>query len=128
MQVHGREVGSDRNEFARFEPGGYCTIPYFLVKEMAERRVASNGWPVMMALCRRIYADGRLGKCSRDEIRRCTGLTYAQIARGMAELRDKGIIVPVTRKTAQGYRHPDRSNFGHVAQYCISRKLWSNRL
>lgn len=128
MQVDGREVGGGKDVFARFEPGGYCTIPYFLVKEMAERRVASNGWPVMMALCRRIYADGRLGKCNRDEIRSYTGLTYAQIARGMAELRDKGIIVPVTRKTAQGYRHPDRSNFGHVAQYCISRKLWSNRL
>jgi hypothetical protein len=128
MQVDRREVGGGKNEFARFGPGEFCTIPYFLVREMAERRVASNGWPVMMALCRRIYSDGRLGKCSRDDIRGYTGLTYAQIARGMAELRDKGIIVPVTRKTAQGYRHPDRSNFGHVAQYCISRKLWSNRL
>lgn len=128
MQVDRREVGGGKKEFARFGPGEFCTIPYFLVREMAERRVASNGWPVMMALCRRIYSDGRLGKCSRDDIRGYTGLTYAQIARGMAELRDKGIIVPVTRKTAQGYRHPDRSNFGHVAQYCISRKLWSNRL
>lgn len=124
MQVDGRGVGAGKFEYARFESGSFSTIPFFLVKAMAQRRVASNGWSVMAVLCRRIYADGKLGKCGRGEIQSATGMTYAQIARGMAELKGKGVIVPVTRKTSQGYRYPDRSNFGHVAQYCISRDLW----
>jgi hypothetical protein len=43
----------------------------------------------------------------------------------MAELRGKGIIVPVIRKTKDGSRHLDRSAYGHVAQYCITRDLWN---
>ena len=39
-------------------------------------------------------------------------------------LRDKNIIVPVVRKTADGFRKLDRSNYGHVAQYCITRDIW----
>lgn len=100
-------------------------MPYELVSVMAERRVASNGWPVMAALCRRIYANGVLGRCGREEIAKFTGLTYSQIARGMAELRQKEVIVPVIRKTVEGYRHLDRSNFGHVAQYCIAQDVWT---
>lgn len=43
----------------------------------------------------------------------------------MTELRDKGIIAPVIRTNAEGYRHPDRSNYGHIARYCICRDIWS---
>jgi hypothetical protein len=125
MQVDGRNLSGRRTPFARFPAGDYFTMPYGLVAIMAERRVASNGWPVMAALCRRIFDSGVLGRCGRDEVAELTGLTYSQIARGMAELRQKEIIVPVIRKTAEGYRHLDRSNFGHVAQYCIAQDIWA---
>ena len=92
---------------------------------MARAQIGRNGWPVMVALCHKIYANGRLGRASSDEIARRTGLTYTQISRGMRELRDKGIIAPVIRKTKEGYRRPDRSAYGHVAQYCITRDLWA---
>ena len=126
MQVDRRNLSGRNNPFAKFSAGGYFTMPYGLVEIMAKRRVASNGWPVMAALCRRIYANGVLGRCGREEIAKLTGLTYSQIARGMSELRQKEIIVPVIRKTAEGYRHLDRSNFGHIAQYCISRDIWES--
>lgn len=124
MQIDGQDLSGRRTPFAKFSPGSYFTMPFGLVAAMAERRVASNGWPVMAALCRRIYASGVLGRCGREEMAKLTGLTYSQIARGMAELRQKEIIVPVIRKTAEGYRHLDRSNFGHVAQCCIARDIW----
>ena len=110
MQVDRRNLSGRNNPFAKFSAGGYFTMPYGLVEIMAKRRVASNGWPVMAALCRRIYANGVLGRCGREEIAKLTGLTYSQIA----------------RKTAEGYRHLDRSNFGHIAQYCISRDIWES--
>ena len=53
------------------------------------------------------------------------GQLAQQVTRGMAELRDKGVIAPVVRRTAAGRRVPDRSNFGHVAQYCITRDVWA---
>lgn len=124
MQVDRASLGA-HDPFARFPSGAFSTVPAGLVRAMAERRVASNGWPVMIALCRRIYADGTLDRCGREEIAAMTGLGYRQVARGMAELRDKGLIVPVVRKNSRGYRHPDRSNFGHVAQYCIARDVWA---
>lgn len=111
--------------FARFEPLTYATVQKELTKAMVEKQVGRNGWAVMIALCHKIYADGRLGRTPAAEISERTGLTRAQIARGMMELRDKGIIAPVIRKTADGYRHPDRSNYGHVAQYCITKDLWA---
>ncbi len=43
----------------------------------------------------------------------------------MRELRDKGIIIPVIRTNAEGYRHPDLSNYGHVVRYCICRDIWA---
>ena len=78
----------------------------------------------MVALCRKVYTDGRLGRVSAKEISERTGLTAYQVARGMAELREKGVIVPVVRRNSEGVRRPDRSNFGHVAQYCIARDVW----
>ena len=56
---------------------------------------------------------------------RSFGQLVCQVARGMAELRERGVIVPVMRRTADGRRAPDRSNFGHVAQYCIAREVWA---
>lgn len=114
-----------REKYARFAPRSYATVQEELVKAMVYARVGRNGWSVMMALCQKIYADGRFGRVSADQIARRTGLTRAQIARGMAELRGKGIIVPVIRKTKDGSRHLDRSAYGHVAQYCITRDLWN---
>ena len=113
------------DSFARYPSRSYTVMPDELLVELIERKVGRNGWAVMIALCHKIYADGRLGRTPAAEISERTGLTRAQIARGMMELRDKGIIAPVIRKTADGYRHPDRSNYGHVAQYCITRDLWA---
>lgn len=119
----GGVAGADR--FARYPPLTYATLQEGLVGELVARRVGRNGWAVMVALCRRVYADGRLGRASAEEVAGCTGLSAYQVARGMAELRDKGVIAPVIRRTAEGRRVPDRSNFGHVAQYCITREVWA---
>lgn len=91
---------------------------------MVREQFGRNGWAVMVALCHKIYADGKLGRVSADEIVRRTELTRAQVSRGMKELRDKKIIAPVIRVTREGYRHMDRSNYGHVAQYRITADLW----
>lgn len=51
----------DRNDpFARFKSGNYSTIPKEVVEVMARRRIGANGWPVMLAICRRIYSNGLL--------------------------------------------------------------------
>ena len=94
------------------------------MKLLVDKKVGRNGWAVMVVLCRKVYADGRLGRTPAAEIAEASGLTAYQVARGMKELRDKELIAPVTRKTAQGYRHPDRSNYGHVAQYRFTKKAW----
>ena len=44
----------------------------------------------------------------------------------MEELRGKGVIVPVTRRDVDGVWAPDRSRFGHVAQYRIAGDVWSS--
>lgn len=80
---------------------------------------------VMIELCRSTYADGRFGRVSALDISEDTCLTLNQVARGMTELREKKIITPVIRTTKEGYRHPDRSNFGHVAQYCFTKEVWA---
>jgi|GEM_PF-1133203 len=125
MQVRRDEVAGGLDPFARYPASTFATVPGGLACLMAEKRVGRNGWAVMVALCRRVYADGRLGRTPAAEIAEASGLTAYQVARGMKELRDKGIIAPVTRKTAQGYRHPDRSNYGHVAQYRFTKKAWA---
>lgn len=114
-----------KEKYARFAPRSYATVQEELTKALASAQVGRNGWPVMMALCHKIYSDGRFGRVSADQIARRTGLTHAQISRGMAELRGKGIVVPVIRKTKDGCRRLDRSAYGHVAQYCITRDLWN---
>lgn len=125
MQVRRDEIASAPDPFARYPATTFATIQVGLVKLLVEKRVGRNGWAVMVALCRKVYADGRLGRTPAAEIAEASGLSAYQVARGMKELRDKGIIAPVTRKTAQGYRHPDRSNYGHVAQYRFTKKAWA---
>ena len=53
-----------------------------------------------------------------------TGLTAYQVARGMAELRDKGVIEPVSVRCRDGACRPDRSTHGHVARYRVSPDVW----
>lgn len=120
-----RVSGAGKGDYVRFPKRTYSTIQRGLMRVLVERRVGRNGLMVMIALCRAIYADGRLGKLSSEEMTEMTGLTSYQNARGMKELRDKGIITPIIRRTKENYRHPDRSNFGHVAQYCFTKEVWA---
>lgn len=124
MPVGRGGLNQGKDVFARYPSLTYSTIPEGLMLALVSKQVGRNGWAVMVALCRKVYADGRLGRASAEEIARRSGLTRYQIARGMTELREKNIIVPVVRKTADGFRKLDRSNYGHVAQYCITRDIW----
>ena len=124
MPVGRGGLNQGKDVFARYPSLTYSTIPEGLMLALLSKQVGRNGWAVMVALCRKVYADGRLGRASAEEIARRSGLTRYQIARGMTELREKNIIVPVVRKTADGFRKLDRSNYGHVAQYCITRDIW----
>lgn len=112
--------------FARYPSCTYTTMQDGLIVELIARKVGRNGWAVMAALCHRVYCDGKLGRVSAEGLSRGFGLTPRQVAHGMAELRAKGVIVPVVRKGAGGVLVPDRSRFGHVAQYCISKDVWSS--
>ena len=114
--------GSDT--FARYPNFTYATIQDGLARVMVEKEVGRNGWAVMVALCRTVYYDGRLCRVGAAEISERFGLTKNQIARGMTELRNKGIIEPIMRTTEKGYRHRDRSTFGHVAQYRFTWEVW----
>ena len=78
----------------------------------------------MVALCRKLYEDGCFGMSSSKEMAAFTGLSAYQIARGMTELREKGLIVPLIVKDADGRRRPGRSSSGHVARYCVARSIW----
>ena len=109
----------------RYPPFTYAMMPDGIVKALVDKRVGRNGWAVMSALCRRVYEDGKLGRASAREISAFTGLTAYQVARGMTDLREKGIIVPVIKKDADGRRWADRSVKGYVAQYCIDRDTWA---
>ena len=83
------EVGPGKDAFARFAPLSYATIQEELTRVMVREQVGRNGWAVMVALSHKVYADGKLGRASADEIAKRTGLTRAQVSRGMKELRDK---------------------------------------
>jgi hypothetical protein len=112
--------------FARYPSCTYTTMQDGLIVELIARKVGRNGWAVMAALCHRVYSDGKLGRVSAEELSRSFKLTPRQVAHGMEELRSKGVIVPVVRKRADGVLVPDRSRFGNVAQYCISKDVWSS--
>ena len=98
MPVGRGGLNQGKDVFARYPSLTYSTIPEGLMLALVSKQVGRNGWAVMVALCRKVYADGRLGRASAEEIARRSGLTRYQIARGMTELREKNIIVPVVRK------------------------------
>ena len=112
--------------FARYPSRSYTTMPDDLLAELVARRVGRNGWAVMAALCRRTYCDGTLGRAPSAELSRSFGLSPRQVAHGMEELRGKGVIAPVVRRTADGLWVADRSRLGHVAQYRIAEDVWSS--
>ena len=112
--------------FARYPSGTYAAMQDGLIAELAVRQVGRNGLIVMLALCRKVYVDGRLGRAPAAEISRSTGLTLRQVAHGMKDLRDRGVIVPVVRERADGTIAPDRSRLGFVAQYRIAQDVWSS--
>lgn len=124
MPIDREEIRRGKECFARFPKRSYATVQDGLLRLLVEAQVGRNGWAVIIAMCRTIYSDGRLGRIAAKDIASVTGLSPYQIARGMTELREKGIIVPVYRTTAEGYRHLDRSNLGHVAQYCFTKDAW----
>lgn len=125
MQDAGRQVRRPAEHYARYPGGTFTTIPLGVVRFMVLQEVGRNGWAVMTVLCQKIYRDGKLGRCSAEQMSGLSGLTKYQIARGMADLKKRGVIVPVLRTNAQGYRREDRSSFGHVAQYRISKAAWA---
>lgn len=125
MQVDRREVKKAPDSFARYPAQSFTILPDGLVAALVVRKVGRNGWAVMMALCHMVFSDGKLGVVSAKEIAARTGLTEYQVARGMTDLREHGIIAPVIRKNAAGYRHPDKSTYRHVAQYCICKDVWA---
>lgn len=111
--------------FARYPPSAFATIPEGIVYELVARRVGRNGWAVMVALCRKLYEDGCFGMSPSKDMQSFAGLSAYQVARGMMELREKGLIVPLIVKTSDGVRHPVRSSSGHVARYCVVRHVWA---
>jgi hypothetical protein len=124
MSPRNREVKRGKDCYVRYPKLTYATLQDGLTRILIEREVGRNGWAVIAILSKAVYYDGRFRPIGAEEMSRQFGLTKAQISRGMAELRDKGIIMPVTITTARGYRKPDRSNFGHVAQYRFTSEVW----
>lgn len=111
--------------FVRYPPQTFTMLQKGLVTELASRQVGRNGLIVMLALCRKVYEDGRLGRASAASISEFTGLGLRQVERGMADLKERGIIEPVRLKDDDGRWRYDRSCGGHVAQYCIARDVWA---
>lgn len=120
-----RGVGQQAR-YAQYPPLSFSVVPQGLVAELAARRVGRNGLLVMMDLCRQVYEDGTIGRAPARDVSDRTGLTAYQVARGMAELREKGVIEPMSVRCRDGARRPDRSAHGHVAQYRIGGDVWKD--
>lgn len=123
-----REEGrlGEPGRFARYPPLTFTMIQQGLIAELAAREVGRNGLVVMLALCRKVYDDGRLGRASAVSISEYTGLDLRQVERGMADLRARGVIEPVWFKDDEGRWREDRSCGGHVAQQRIAKDVWSS--
>lgn len=79
----GRGGGLGRQRrFAQYPPHTFATVPQGVLAELVARSVGRNGWAVMVALCRKLYDDGLLGRSSSAEVSELTGLTPYQVARG----------------------------------------------
>lgn len=126
MQHNPEGLNRGKDCFVKYPKQSYATIQDGLLGLLVRKQIGRNAWAVMIALCRAVYSDGRLGRLPSKVAEQVTGLSSYQVARGMKELRDKKIIVPVIRKTSKGYKHADRSNFGHVAQYAFTQEAWDS--
>ena len=126
MESQGSGVRRGSDTFTHYPNFSFATIQNGLIRYCVERELGRNGRAVLLALCHTVYYDGRFRTTSAKEISERTGMRKSQIARGMAELRDKKIIEPVMRTTSNGYRHKDRSTFGHVAQYRLTWDAWQS--
>lgn len=112
--------------FARYPPLTFSMVQQGLVSELSARQVGRNGLLVMLALCRKVYDDGRIGRASASSISEYTGLNLRQVERGMADLRERGVIAPVRFKDDEGRWRDDRSCGGHVAQHRITKEVWAS--
>ena len=124
MSARSKEIRRGKECFVRYPKFSYATLQDGLTRVLLEKEVGRNGWEVMAILSKAVYYDGRFRPIGAEEMSKQFGLTKAQISRGMAELRDKDIITPVTVTTYRGFRKPDRSNFGHIAQYRFTSEVW----
>lgn len=124
MQSEKRRDVNVAARYAQYPPLSFSVVPQGLVTELAARRVGRNGLIVMMDLCRQVYEDGTIGRAPACDVSDRTGLTAYQVARGMAELREKGVIEPVSVRGRDGMRRPDRSTHGHVARYRVTCDVW----
>lgn len=113
------------SQFVRFKTP-YASLSPQMVQLLTRKGVGRNGWPVMVALCTAINDDRVLGKKSARKIAELTGLSEKQVSRGMAELKELGIIAPIVKKSKDGRRYLDRSCHGHVATFCFSEDAWKS--
>lgn len=113
------------SQSAHYVRGRFATVPVMLMRLMVGVQLGRNGCMVLLSLCRFVKPNGVFGKMPSKKIVEDTGMTSAQVARGMKELRDKLIIEPLPRTTYDGSIKPDRSNFGHVATYRFTCEAWS---
>ena len=125
MQGNRDRVDRPTFAYAHYPKRTFTTIPDGIIGALTEKQVGRNGWAVMAVLCKMVHADGRLGTVSAESIAEQSRLTLPQVARGMRDLRQRGVIAPVVLKNRRGYRHPDKSCHGHVAQYCVCKDVWS---
>jgi len=119
-------VLGEPGRFARYPAQTFAMVQQGLVSELANRKMGRNGIIVMLALCRKVYDDGRLGRASAASIAEFTGLDLRQVERGMADLREKGVIAPVRFKDDDDRWRMDRSCGGHVAQNRITKDVWAS--
>jgi len=126
MQSYQGRIGRGKNAYVRYPKLTYSTIQQGLMKVLVEKRIGRNGWAVITALSMAVLADGRFGRKSSENMQAITGLTAAQVARGMLELKQASIIEPVERTNREGFRNPDRSTLNHVAQYRFTKSAWKS--
>lgn len=117
-------MASSSARFARCK-SPYSTIPKSLTRLLVERQIGRNGRAVLDCLCNMTLANGVFGIKSAQNIADYTGLDKRQVARGMQELKEKGIVIQVTKENRDGKWVLDRSNAGHVAQLAFTREAWA---
>lgn len=71
-----------KDVFARYPSLTYSTIPEGLLLALVRKQVGRNGWAVMVALCRKVYADDRLGRASAEEMPCARGYRAIRLPEG----------------------------------------------